>query len=83
MKVNMVLPGANSDGSDIIVELPTKLYAQLYRVDNALTLAGERLVSDSFVVDVPSILPRITLTNTSRMVKAALPEAIIKENDED
>ena len=77
------LPGANSDGSDIIVELPTKLYAQLYRVDNALTLAGERLVSDSFVVDVPSILPRITLTNTSRMVKAALPEAIIKENDED
>ena len=35
---------------------------ELYRVDNALTLAGERLVSDSFVVEVPAKenLPRIT-----------------------
>ncbi|MCM1364133.1 MAG: M60 family metallopeptidase [Faecalibacterium sp.] len=57
------LPGAGEDGSDVVVELPTKVYAELYRVDNALTLAGERLVSDSFVVDVPATLPMIELTN--------------------
>ena len=77
------LPGANSDGSDIIVELPTKVYAQLYRVDNATTLAGERLVSDSFVVDVPSSLPRITLTNNSNKQIVFAPAAIKKETDED
>ncbi|MCM1544299.1 MAG: M60 family metallopeptidase [Ruminococcus sp.] len=57
------LPGAGEDGSDVVVDLPTKVYAELYRVDNALTLAGERLVSDSFVVDVPATLPMIELTN--------------------
>ena len=61
------LPGAGENGEDIIVELPTSVYAELYRVDNALTLAGERLVSDSFVVEVPAEenLPRITLSNST------------------
>lgn len=58
------LPGAGEDGSDIVVEIPTKVYAQLFRVDNAMTLAGERLVSDSFVVDVPTTLPMIELKNS-------------------
>lgn len=57
------LPGAGENGSDIIVEIPAKVYAELYRVDNALTLAGERLVSDSFVVDVPEVLPSIELVS--------------------
>ncbi len=59
------LPGAGENGEDLVVELPTKVYAELYRVDNAMTLAGERLVSDSFVVNVPEILPTIHLTNTA------------------
>lgn len=58
------LPGAGEDGSDIVVEIPTKVYAQLFRVDNAMTLAGERLVSDTFVVNVPEILPMIEITNS-------------------
>ncbi len=59
------LPGAGENGEDLVVELPTAVYAELYRVDNALTLAGERLVSDSFTVAVPETLPHITLTNSS------------------
>lgn len=35
--------------------------AELYRVNNALTNEGERLVSDSVFVDVPQILPDISL----------------------
>lgn len=58
------LPGAGEDGSDIVVQIPTKVYAELYRVDNATTLAGERLVSDSFVVDVPTTLPMIEIKNS-------------------
>lgn len=58
------LPGAGEDGSDIVVEIPTKVYAELYRVDNAITLAGERLVSDTFVVDVPQTLPMIEIKNS-------------------
>lgn len=59
------LPGAGENGEDIVVELPTSVYAELYRVDNALTLAGERLVSDSFTVAVPAVLPRISLTSNA------------------
>lgn len=57
------LPGAGENGEDFVVELPKKVYAELYRVNNATTLAGERLVSDSFTVNVPEKLPTITLTN--------------------
>ena len=35
--------------------------AELYRVDNALTLEGERLVSDSLEQEVPQTLPDITI----------------------
>ena len=35
---------------------------ELYRVDDALTLAGERIVSDTQVIDIPEILPDITFT---------------------
>ena len=41
--------------------LPTKVKAELYRVDDALTLEGERLVSDSLERDVPEILPTIEI----------------------
>lgn len=41
----------------------TKVRAELYRVNNALTNEGERLVSDSMFVELPENLPEITLTN--------------------
>lgn len=63
------LPGAGENGTDLVVELPTKVYAELYRVDNALTLAGERMVSDSFTIDVPAELPTITLTDNNNKEK--------------
>lgn len=44
------------------VNLPEKVRAELYRVDNALTNEGQRLVSDTLLVDIPENLPEITLT---------------------
>ena len=35
---------------------------ELFRVDNALTLEGERIVSDTPVISIPDSLPDITLT---------------------
>jgi len=43
--------------------LPAKVRAELYRVNNALTNEGQRLVSDSMFYDVPAVLPEIELTN--------------------
>ncbi len=42
-------------------KLPTKVKAELYRVDDALTLEGERLVSDSLERNVPETLPEIEI----------------------
>ncbi len=42
-------------------QFPKQVRAELYRVDNALTNAGERLVSDTLLIDVPSELPPISL----------------------
>lgn len=43
----------------------TKVCAELYRVNNALTNEGERLVSDSFFIDIPDDIPDITLGSNS------------------
>lgn len=43
--------------------LPEKVRAELYRVNNALTNEGQRLVSDSMFYDIPAVLPEIELTN--------------------
>ena len=40
-----------------------KVRAELYRVDNALTLEGERIVSDTLVTEIPQELGNITLTD--------------------
>ena len=37
---------------------------ELYRVDDAITLDGERIVSDTAVISIPDTIPDITLTNT-------------------
>lgn len=42
--------------------MPGRVRAELYRVNNALTNEGERLVSDSLFETVPETLPNITLS---------------------
>ncbi len=39
--------------------------AELYRVDNALTLEGERITSDTLVIKIPPDIPSITLTGNT------------------
>ena len=40
--------------------------AQLYRVDNALTNEGQRLVSDTFPMRIPDVLEQITLKSNAQ-----------------
>lgn len=60
-----------SDGTWIYWTDPTaligvsKVRAELYRVNNALTNENERLVSDSFFIDIPDDIPNITLGDNS------------------
>lgn len=53
----------SADGQ--LPELGGKIRAQLYRVDNALTNEGQRLVSDTLPLEMPGAgnLPEITLKN--------------------
>ena len=41
--------------------LPKTVRTELYRVDNALTNGGQRMVSDSFALTMPEKLPEIVL----------------------
>ncbi len=65
------LIGNVSDGTWIYWTDPSALEgasgvrAELYRVNNALTNEGERLVSDSFFIDIPQEIPQITLKSGS------------------
>ena len=45
--------------SKYATSLPDKVRAELYRVDNALTNEGQRLVSDTLFVNIPKELPEI------------------------
>lgn len=46
-------------------ELPTKVMTEMYRVNDAITLEGQRLVSDTLYIDVPTDLPEIEFTDSS------------------
>lgn len=46
--------------------LPGKVRAELYRVDNALTNEGQRLVSDTEFITVPGTLPEISLSSSKK-----------------
>jgi len=48
------------------MEKPEKVRAELYRVNNALTNEGQRLVSDSLFEALPEALPDITLSGSER-----------------
>ena len=43
------------------VTLPGKVRAEMYRVDNAETNEGDRLVSDTLFVELPKNLPDIEI----------------------
>lgn len=48
----------------------TKVKTELYRVDDALTLNGQRLVSDTLYIDVPSKLTNINFTDSKSATSA-------------
>ena len=45
--------------SDKLNTLPKEIRAELYRVNDAETLEGQRLVSDTLYVNIPEVLPEI------------------------
>lgn len=47
-------------------ELPAKVRAELYRVNDAYTNVGQRLVADTVFVEVPASLPSITLKSSTQ-----------------
>ena len=49
--------------ADVDINNLGKVRAELYRVNNALTNEGQRMVSDSFFIDIPDTLPNISLTD--------------------
>lgn len=53
----VIEPDENGD----LPELPKYVKAELYRVDNAITLEGQRYVSDTLPVGVPEKLPNISI----------------------
>ena len=61
--VYWIEPGA--EGTEL--EVPERVRAELYRVDNAMTNEGQRLVSDTNWMDVPAELPDIMLKNNVTM----------------
>lgn len=50
-----------ADGT--VSPLPANVRAELFRVDNALTNEGQRQVSDSLMVSVPTTLPNVNIEN--------------------
>ena len=46
-------------------KLPSKVMVEMYRVNDAETLEGQRLVSDTLYVDVPETLPELEFTDSA------------------
>lgn len=70
---------------DIPENLPTQVKAELYRVDDPKTMAGQRLVSDNLYHEVPTKenMPEIELTHKASRsldtIKAVQPKAYMEE----
>ncbi|MGL6227925.1 MAG: M60 family metallopeptidase, partial [Culicoidibacterales bacterium] len=43
----------------------TQMYAELYRINDITTLEGQRLVADTFKVEIPTVLPEIEITQAA------------------
>lgn len=56
----------DEDNNFVKIELPGSIRPELYRVNDAQTNAGQRLVSDSFEVNIPAQLPSITLNSQKK-----------------
>lgn len=54
--------------------LPERVRAELYRVDDAHTNEGERLVSNTLFVEIPETLPEIT-------IKADIPDGMYRRKE--
>ena len=71
------------DDKEYIEQLKGKeIKVELYRVDDALTNAGERLVSDTFYVKVPEELPEITLHSDLDNKQEPTEEEIISDSSQ-
>lgn len=56
-----------------------KIFAELYRTDAAdASEGGQRLVSDTFKIEVPEVLPEITLTSGNTSTKSRSSESEVK-----
>lgn len=70
---------------DIPENLPTQVKAELYRVDDPKTMAGQRLVSDNLYHEVPTKenMPEIELTHKASKsldtIKAVQPKAYMED----
>ncbi|RDY27461.1 hypothetical protein CHL78_009620 [Romboutsia weinsteinii] len=60
-----------------IEKLTSKVKAELYRVNDAVTNEGQRLVSDSLYVDIPKNLPEIDFTTS---FKGKSKKAVVHNN---
>lgn len=61
---------------DVSNNIPKSVHAELYRVDNAITLENERLVSNTLVVDVPDSLPEIVIDSGALSLESTENEDI-------
>ncbi len=68
------------EGYNEFDQLPglTAVRAELYRVQDAQTLAGQRLTSTSLTMDLPQTLPALTITADVQGVAYAPTEAMIQ-----
>lgn len=57
------------DGTIAKDKIPAWVKAQLYRVDDAVTLEGQRLVSDALPVELPEELKDITIKGSKKTAK--------------
>ena len=51
----------SEDGTIAAEDIPEEVRAELYRVNDAQTNEGQRMVSDTLIVHLPDDLPPITL----------------------
>jgi len=65
---------------DISDGIPQRVSAELYRVDNAVTLENERLVSNTLTVAVPVSLPEIVIDSNAVSLQSVGDENILSED---
>ncbi len=67
---------------DIPSELPKKIKAQLYRVDDPIQMTGERLVSNTLTLDVPAVLGKLNIAGSAQAISELDKEAVLETASE-